>query len=169
MSYKSGFELLGIPFVHIAVGGGMADGQWKRGIARGWIAIGDISFGILFSAGGLAFGGVALGGISLGALTLGGLALGGYSLGGLAVGYLAMGGLAIGLEGAVGGASIAKDFAIGGLALAEHANDAAAEKFFSEGAAAAGRTIMEHSEWFVLLALLPLFTRRGSRRADAPP
>jgi hypothetical protein len=167
MNYKSGFELLGLPFVHVSMSR-IEHGQWKRGIARGWIAIGDISFGILFSAGGIAFGGIAVGGLALGALTLGGLALGGYSLGGLAVGYLAIGGLAVALQGALGGAAIAKEFAIGGLAIAEHANDAAAQKFFSEGAAGVGRTIMDHSEWFVLLALLPLLGRRGSRGANEP-
>lgn len=169
MTYRSSFELLGIPFVHIAVGGAR-DGEWKRGIARGWIAIGDISFGVLLSVGGLAFGGISLGGLSLGAITLGGLALGGYSLGGLAIGYLAMGGLALGIEGAVGGAAIAKDFALGGLAIAAHANDEAAQKFFSEGAAGAGKAIMDHSEWFLLLAFLPLLGRSVRRsQGDGAP
>ncbi|HJS75132.1 MAG TPA: hypothetical protein VJ921_12660 [Vicinamibacteria bacterium] len=167
MSYKSGFELLGLPFVHVAMGE-LEDGRWKRGVARGWIAIGDVAFGILFSAGGVAFGGVAVGGVAIGALTLAGLALGGYSLGGLAVGYLAVGGLAVAVQGAAGGAAVAKTFAIGGLAIAEHANDAAAEKFFSEGAAGVGRAIMDHSEWFVLLALLPILGRRKSPGANAP-
>ena len=170
MSYRSGFELLGLPFVHVAVGS-MENGQWKRGIARGWIAIGDVAFGVLFSVGGVAFGGVAIGGLALGGITLGGLALGGYSIGGLALGYLAIGGLAVGFQGAVGGAAIAREFAIGGLAIAEHANDPAAERFFSEGAAGLGRTIMDHSEWFLLLAFLPLLGRSKKRRssgADAP-
>ena len=47
MSYRSGFELLGIPFVHVAMST-VEDGVWKRGIARGWIAIGDVAFGVLF-------------------------------------------------------------------------------------------------------------------------
>jgi hypothetical protein len=171
MSYRSGFELLGLPLVHVATGNIENDVR-QRGIARGWIAIGDVAFGVLLSIGGIAFGGIAIGGVALGGLTLGGLALGGFSLGGLAVGYLAMGGLAVGIQGAVGGAAIAKEFAVGGLAIAEHANDSAAEKFFSEGAAGVGRTIMDHSEWFVLLAFLPLLGRRKARRfpsgADAP-
>ncbi len=168
MSYKSGFELLGLPFVHVTVGARMENGQWKREVARGWIALGPIAFGVLFSAGGIAFGGLAIGGLALGALTLGGLAIGGYSLGGLAVGYLAMGGLALGFQGAMGGAAIAKMFALGGLAIAEHANDAAAEKFFSEGAAGVGRAIMDHSAWFLLLPFLPLLARRRSQGTDAP-
>jgi hypothetical protein len=167
MSYKSGFELLGLPFVHVAMGE-MEGGRWKRGIARGWIAIGDVAFGVLFSAGGIAFGGIAVGGVALGALALAGLALGGYSLGGLAVGYLSVGGLAVAFQGALGGAAIAKTFAVGGLAIAEHANDAAAEKFFSEGAASVGRAIMDHSGWFVLLALLPILGRRRSQSANEP-
>jgi hypothetical protein len=170
MSYRSGFELFGIPFVHVAMGT-VENGVWKRGLARGWIAIGDVAFGILFSVGGLAFGGIAIGGLALGGITLGGLALGGYAIGGLALGYLAIGGLALGFQGAVGGGAIAKEFAIGGLAIAEHANDPAAEKFFSEGAAGLGRAIMDHSAWFLLLAFLPLLGRSKKRRSagsDAP-
>lgn len=169
MTYRSGFELLGIPLIHVAVGGAQ-QGEWKRGIARGWIAIGDISFGILLSVGGVAFGGIALGGLSLGAIVLGGLAVGGYSLGGLALGYLAMGGLALGIEGALGGAAIAKDFALGGLAVAAHANDEAAQRFFAEGAAGTGKAIMDHSEWFLLLAFLPLLGRSARRsQGDGAP
>jgi hypothetical protein len=167
MSYRSSFELLGLPFVHVATST-VENGVWKRGIARGWIAVGDIAFGVLFSAGGLAVGGIAVGGLSLGAITLGGLALGGYALGGLALGYLAIGGLALGYQGALGGAAIAMEFALGGLAIAEHANDPAAEAFFSQGAAGLGRTIMDHSEWFVLLAFLPLLGIRRSRGPEAP-
>ena len=48
------------------------------------------------------------------------------------------------------------------------ANDAAAEKFFSEGAASVGRAIMDHSGWFVLLALLPILGRRRSQSANEP-
>jgi hypothetical protein len=168
MSYKSSFELLGIPFFHVTAGARMENGRWKREVARGWIALGPIAFGVLFSLGGVAFGGIAFGGLALGALTLGGVALGGYSLGGLAVGYLAMGGLALGFHGAMGGAAIAKTFALGGLAIAEHANDPAAERFFSEGAAGVGRAIMDHSEWFLLLLFLPILARRGSRQPNAP-
>jgi hypothetical protein len=170
MSYRSGFELLGLPFVHVAMGG-MENGEWKRGTARGWIAVGDVAFGVLLSVGGVAFGGIAVGGLALGVLTLGGLALGGYAIGGLALGYIAIGGLAAGYQGAVGGAAIAREFAIGGLAIAQHANDAAAEEFFSQGAAGVGRTIMDHSKWFLLLAFLPLLGRLKKRRssgADAP-
>jgi hypothetical protein len=167
VSYRSRFELLGLPFVHVAMGR-MDNGVWKRGVARGWIAVGDVAFGILFSFGGIAFGGFALGGLALGAVTLGGLAVGGYAIGGLALGYLAMGGLAVAYQGALGGAAIAKEFAIGGLAIAEHPNDTAAEKFFSEGRASVGRAIMDHSEWFLLLAFLPLLRRLRSSGADAP-
>jgi len=170
MAYRSGFELLGLPFIHVAMGT-MENGRWKRGVARGWIAVGDVAFGVLVSVGGIAFGGIAVGGLALGVVTLGGLALGGYSLGGLALGFLAIGGLAVGYQGALGGAAIAKDFAVGGLAIAEHANDAAAERFFSQGAAGVGRAVMDHSEWFLLLAFLPLLARSKKRRSagsDAP-
>ena len=64
----------------------------QRGIARGWIAIGDIAFGVVLSVGGIAFGGISLGGLGLGLISLAGLSVGIYAIGGLAVGYLAMGG-----------------------------------------------------------------------------
>jgi hypothetical protein len=170
MTYRSGFELLGLPFVHVSLSR-IENGVWKRGVARGWIAVGDVAFGVLFSVGGAAFGGIAIGGLSIGVAALGGLALGGYVLGGLAIGYLAMGGLAIGAEAALGGAAIAKEFALGGLAIARHANDEGAKAFFSEGVAGTGKTILDHSEWFVLFAFLPLLGRffPGSRGDGAPP
>ena len=48
--------------------------------AIGWIAVGDVSIGVLFSLGGFAFGGLSLGGISLGLLSSGGLAAGAAQL-----------------------------------------------------------------------------------------
>jgi hypothetical protein len=170
MTYRSSFELLGLPFIHVSTSR-VENGVWKRGVARGWIAVGDVAFGVLASVGGAAFGGIAIGGLSIGVAALGGLALGGYVLGGLALGYLATGGLALGMKGALGGAAIAKEFALGGLAIARHANDEAAKKFFSEGVAAAAKTLMDHSEFFVLLAFLSLLGRffPGSRGVGAPP
>ncbi|HEY7819449.1 MAG TPA: hypothetical protein VIG29_14590, partial [Vicinamibacteria bacterium] len=100
------------------------------------------------------------GGLALGGLVVAGLAAGAYSIGGLAIGWLAMGGLALGLQAAIGGAAIAKSFALGGLAIAEHANDAAAERFFAEGAARYGKMLLDHSEWFIVLAFLPVLARR---------
>ena len=48
MNYKTKFTLLGLPLVHIATSK-MENGQFRRGIAKGWIVMGDISFGIILS------------------------------------------------------------------------------------------------------------------------
>jgi len=106
--YKSEAEIFGWPLIHIAYG---YDPETLRPrVAKGIIAIGNISIGILFALGGLAFGGIAIGGVSVGLLVLGGMALGGLTLGGLS----------IGLFGAMGGLAISGIYAIGGLALAPH-------------------------------------------------
>ena len=77
MDYKSKSSFCGLPLIHVAIAG---SGDYKRGIAKGWIAIGDISFGILFSFGAVAFGGIAIGGVSLGGLAIGGASLGVLSI-----------------------------------------------------------------------------------------
>ena len=74
MTYKTRRTLAGLPLIHVATGQ-VVDGRYRRGIARGWIAVGDVSFGVLLSIGGAAFGGVALGGLGVGVLSIGGLAL----------------------------------------------------------------------------------------------
>src|SRR6516162_3071039 len=117
-NYKSHRTLFGLPLVHLA-SGQVEDGRYKRGIARGWIAIGDISLGILFSLGGVACGGISIGGVSLGLITFGGVGLGLICLGGLALGGYAVGGFAFGVL-AVGGGAIALYDAEGGLAIAGH-------------------------------------------------
>jgi hypothetical protein len=168
MQYRSSFELLGLPFVHVATGT-VENGRFVRGVARGWIAVGDVAFGVLLSVGGISFGGVALGGLAVGALPIAGLAIGGCALGGLAIGWLALGGLAIGVRAAIGGAAIAKGFAVGGLALAEHANDRAARAYVEESAMGYGRAVLDHSRWFLLLLLVPVLgglRRRSTTGAD---
>jgi hypothetical protein len=107
--------------------------------AKGWIAVGDRAYGILFAFGAIAVGGiscgplavglVALGGFGIGLFAFGGLAVGFAAMGGAAVGYVAFGGGAIGWLGASGGAVLARHFALGGGAIAQHANDRAAQAF----------------------------------------
>ena len=71
--------------------GPSADGR-ARSVVKGWIAIGDVAYGVFFSAGGFAVGGIALGGISVGVLSVGGVCLGAFALGGIAIGRIALGG-----------------------------------------------------------------------------
>jgi len=120
MEYRSKLTLLGLPLIHVSIGS-LVDGTYRRGVATGWIALGDVAIGILFSCGALAVGGISIGGLSLGALSIGGLALGLASLGGLSIGAFALGGVALGWYAAAGGLAIAHDYAVGGAAFAQHA------------------------------------------------
>jgi hypothetical protein len=117
MEYRSRLSPLGLPLVHVAIGMRGAGG-YARGVATGWIAVGDVAFGVLVACGGLAVGGLSLGGLSLGVLAMGGVAGGLAALGGMAAGGIAVGGAAIAWHAAVGGLAIAHHYAIGGLAIA---------------------------------------------------
>jgi hypothetical protein len=130
MDYQSRARLLGLPLVHIATGQ-QVDGGYRRGTAKGWIAVGDVALGVLFGAGGISTGLICLGGIAAGGLALGGFAMGLAAVGGLACGLLAVGGAALGGSGALGGLAIAGEFARGGVALAFHANDLSADDYFN--------------------------------------
>jgi hypothetical protein len=117
MEYRSSVSVLGLPLVHVAVGR-IDGGTYRRGVATGWIALGDIAFGIVLSCGGIAVGGISLGGAAVGILPMGGFALGLVALGGLSVGMVALGGAAIAWYAAIGGLAIAHDYAVGGAAFA---------------------------------------------------
>ncbi len=154
IEYRSPWTLFGWPLIHIHFGG--AGGQ--RATAKGWIACGNVAYGILFacggramgavSTGGIAVGGIAIGGCSLGLLTYGGMAFGLFATGGLAAGYMACGGAAIAWLAACGRAAVAHHFALGGAALAQHANDAAAQAF------AQNNVLLSHALLFVNLSVL---------------
>lgn len=163
MNYRSNARLLGLPLIHVRTAE-LVDGRVRRGIARGWIAIGDIAFGVVLSVGGVAFGGISVGGLGLGLISLAGMSVGGYAVGGLAIGWLAVGGMALGWQGALGGAAIAKEYAVGGLAIAEHANDPEAQEFMRTSAVRFGRALAEHSRWLLILILLPAVLAWWNRR-----
>ncbi|MEI8012921.1 MAG: hypothetical protein WCI27_10675 [Candidatus Omnitrophota bacterium] len=156
MEYKSKIAFCGLPLIDIATGKPEAI-PYTRGIAKGWIAIGDISFGVLFSIGGMAFGGIAIGGISLGVVSLAGAAVGVFALGGLAIGVYAVGGAAIAVYSAVGGFAAACTYAVGGVALAGQANSGLAKiamknsYFFRMG-----DLIFSYGKWFLILWIIPL-------------
>ncbi|MEA3392320.1 MAG: hypothetical protein U9Q91_05015 [Candidatus Marinimicrobia bacterium] len=156
MSYKTKFTLLGLPLVHIATSK-IENGRYKRGIAKGWIAIGDISFGVILSVGGFAFGGVAVGGLAVGLLSLAGMAIGVLAFGGGAIGILATGGGAVAWHAATGGFAMANEYALGGEAIANQANNLIAEDYFKNSTFfSSTKVISEHSRWFILLVFLPV-------------
>ena len=127
--YKSKRTLFGLPLVHINMGFGLR-------VARGIIAIGNISIGVL-SIGGVALGVVSFGGLALGlllvlagagagAIALGGLAVGILAVGGFALGWFAWGGISYGVY-SVGGIAIASKVAVGGVTSAPLAIGSSAE------------------------------------------
>lgn len=166
MQYKSKSSIIGLPLVHVAIGPSPDSGS-PRGVARGWIAIGDMAFGVLFSAGGVAIGGIALGGLAIGGICLGGLGLAVYALGGGAFGIYSIGGLAFGWRAALGGGAIAKNYAVGGYAAAEHANDPIAMEYMKTSVMRYGDLVAQHARWFIVLAFIPalvaLYKRWKSR------
>jgi hypothetical protein len=170
MNYRSPLALLGLPLVHICTAR-IEDGRFKRGIARGWIAIGDVSFGVLLSIGGAAVGGIAIGGAAAGAFALSGVAIAVLALGGFALGYCAVGGAAFAWKAALGGLAIAHEFAIGGVAIAQHVNDEIARRFFEQDALLViARNAVEYSRWLLILSAIPLvIALYRRRRNDAGP
>jgi hypothetical protein len=136
--------------VHITTGD-VAGGQYRRGFAKGWVAVGDVAFGPLIAVGGVSLGGISVGGLAIGILPVGGLALGVAALGGLAVGMLAVGGAAIGWSAALGGLAVAREYAEGGVAIARHANDAVATDYF------ALRTFFRVAAWLMDFSFMLMF------------
>lgn len=170
MHYKSSVRLLGMPLVHVAIGP-TEGASGVRGVAKGWIAIGDIAFGVVFALGGLAVGGLSLGGLSVGVLAFAGLSVGIWSVGGLALGVFALGGGAIGVWAANGGLAVASEYSLGGLAIGAHANTDAARAYFeSSWFFSIASLLARHSRWLLVFAIIvPIITllvkRRGKRAA----
>ncbi len=134
--YRSKFVLLGLPFIHVRVSGGLT----VPGVpVKAWIAAGDHALGVLFAIGSLAIAPVSIGGLAIGILSFGGCAVGLFSLGGFSLGVWSFGALAFGCQvygacaiawnAASGGVAVAHDFAMGGVAHAPQANNEAAWSF----------------------------------------
>jgi RNA polymerase sigma factor (sigma-70 family) len=176
--YRSPRTFLGLPLLHVRFNCVEAG---KTLPAKGWIAIGNKAYGIIFALGAIAVGGVssgalavglvALGGFGIGLLAWGGMAVGVAAMGGAAVGYIAFGGGAIGWLGASGGATLARHYALGGGAIAQHANDRAAQAFMHGN-------IFFRNEWTVFNILIVMswllppalslyFKRKRERKSQA--
>jgi RNA polymerase sigma factor (sigma-70 family) len=137
--YRSRRTLFGLPLVHISMEC-TRDGRILPAV--GWIAVGNIAYGVLFAFGGISVGAMSIGGASVGLLAVGGVgvgmvsfagvALGVWAAGGISAGYMAFGGGAAGWLAASGGVAAAHEFAVGAPAAAQHANDAAAQAFAAD-------------------------------------
>jgi len=177
--YRSRWTLLGLPLVHIRLGGGVPS---QRTPVRAWIAAGDFAVGALVGFGGVTIAPISIGGLAIGLLPFGGcavglIALGGFGLGvwtwgGFAVGWQAFGGCALAWNAAFGGAAIARDFAVGGFAVAAQANDAIARQFvdsnwFFHGSQAMSRyAFWLNTIWVVPLLLCWRAVTRARRRDE---
>jgi hypothetical protein len=135
--------------------------------AVGWIAIGEVAYGILYASGGVAVGGISMGGLSIGLIALGGAGFGLFAFGGLAVGMVALGGagigwfasggMAMGWRAALGGVVASHHFATGGLALAPHVDDVLAHDFFLRHRWMNVFNQSGPNLWFLALAIGPMF------------
>ena len=163
MEYRSSLSVLGLPLVHVA-SGRIIEGGYRRGVATGWIAIGDIAIGIVFSCGAVAVGGISVGGLSVGVLSIGGLALGVAALGGLSVGVIAAGGAALAWYAAAGGLAVAHDYAIGGAAFAEHVVSPLSREFQLRSPIPQAAFHMEDAVWLAAIVVALLILARRIRR-----
>jgi RNA polymerase sigma factor (sigma-70 family) len=167
--YRSEAVILGLPLVHIRIGG-------PHKAVKAWFAAGGYAIGGLFAFGGLAIapfsvGGLAIGlfpwgGMALGVLAMGGMAVGGWVFGGVAVGWNAFGACAIAWKAAVGAVALAHDFALGGIAQAAQAGNAAAETYVKSSEFFHSVTwLSQYAGWLNLLWVLPmlLWWRMASR------
>jgi len=172
--YRSRWSFLGLPLVHCRFGGP------GLGVARGWIAFGNVAIAPLFAFGGIAVGGLSFGGLGVGLLTtagiglglfsFSGLGLGGVAVGGLAAGWIAIGGAAWGELAAMGGQTWAGLYGMGYNVTAPHANDAVAKAFFLEhGITQGARLLARYGIWFQLAFTLPgFFLMHWLRRMKRP-
>ena len=141
--YRSRFELLGLPFIHLRFGGwfggrskGRPPGAGKP--VKAWIAITDaFGIGVLFAYGGRAIAPVSVGACAVGLFSFGGLAVGALAVGGFGFGIWALAPFAVGWQAFGGGCAIAWNAAWGGhfaiahrFALGEVANAARANDAF---------------------------------------
>lgn len=173
--YRSRATFLGLPLIHINYGteSGIAHGSYRDprvyGLAKGWIAIGNVAVSPCLAIGGIAIGSVAIGGlgaglfcfsgVGLGIMVFSGVAMGVVALGGVALGYIACGGLAWAWHVAMGGAATARDYALGGVAQAAHANDHVARALAQHShLLVAMDWLMNHTWLAQILIILPIMS-----------
>lgn len=119
--YRSRFELLGLPFIHIRTGGWRGgDPARKRPPVKAWIAADDaFAFGVLFAYGAVAVAPVSIGAVAIGLFSYGGLAIGALAVGGFGFGVWAFGGFAAGWQVSAG-CAVAWNIASGGQYAIAH-------------------------------------------------
>lgn len=179
--HTSSWRIANLPLLSIAMGADAERGE-SHGVAKGWVAVGDVAWGGLVAVGGVAIGPFSMGGVAVGLVSLGGLTAGAVTLGGVALGWLAIGGLAVAWQFAVGGLAVAHHFALGGAAIAHsyadggyalalQANNAATNELLQNDPMV--RNVMAwlpHSSWLSLLGLPSIiFALRRIRQQKPKP
>lgn len=160
--YISKLHLGRVPLVSIAFGPNLQNGE-SYGLAKAWIAIGDVALGGI-AIGLLAAGPVSFSAVGVGITAFGGITFGFLSCGCVSVGYAAIGCLAMGWEVAVGVVSIAKELAIGSfslasnqaigaVAIANQVNDSTRFLQSQSEWSALAQELLPHTAWLVLLCL----------------
>jgi RNA polymerase sigma factor (sigma-70 family) len=129
--YKSRLSLFGIPLLHFQ----FTKPEVGDKPALGWIAGGNVAYGLLFAWGGVAVAPVSVGILSFGVISVGALGFGLIGIGVVGIGVIGFGASAIAYKAyaslsAIGwesafsnGFSIAKDAAIGPIAQATQVNN----------------------------------------------
>jgi len=171
--YRSRFELLGLPFIHLR-SGGWQRGRPIRGLkpVKAWIAADDaFAFGVLFAYGAVAVAPISMGAcalglvsyaaLSIGALSVGGFSFGWWAFGPFAFGWQAFGDTAIAWHAACGGQyAVARDLARAITAHAAQVNNELVEQcvktnpFFRF----CGLTLRPYVFWLMWLWAVPVMT-----------
>jgi RNA polymerase sigma factor (sigma-70 family) len=163
--YRSRAVWLGLPLIHIRVGGSLAG---LRKPVKAWIAVGQYALGGLFASGRLAIAPLSMGFVAIGLVpfgllaagvcTIGGVSLGMWAFGGLAAGWQAYGGGSIAWDAAWGGVALARNVAIGRFAFAAQANNHAAWDLVTTMAwFRYSRILLHQIVWMQLLWIVPMF------------
>ncbi|MCL2700130.1 MAG: sigma-70 family RNA polymerase sigma factor [Phycisphaerae bacterium] len=160
--YKSRWTFLGLPLIHVNWTKS-PDGRYS--VAKGWIAMGGVAYGVLFAFGGVAVGAISCGGVAVGLLAVGGLAMGALPWGAVGVGIWAMGLVAIGWKAsglcalawhsaAASVLAIAGEYAWGIRAVAKVTKSAAAEFFNNDSFFQFGRALVSSKYIYLYPAIL---------------
>jgi hypothetical protein len=119
--YRSRFELLGLPFIHIRAGGWRGSDparDWKT--VKAWIAVDEgAACGLLFAYGSGAVAPISIGAFSVGLISFGAMSIGVLSIGGFGFGIWAFGPFAFGWD-AYGSCAIAWEAAWGWTYAVSH-------------------------------------------------
>jgi len=168
--YRSRFELLGLPLIHLRFGGWQIGAQTQiQKPIKAWIAATEgFAFGLLFAYGGVAVAPVSIGACALGLFSYGAMAVGGLAVGGFGLGLWAFAGFGFGWEVSAGCAvawhiasgaqyAIAHDFALGAVAQAAQANtDFVRHLVKSNPFFAICWRVVPHFIWLMWLWAIPL-------------